>query len=177
MAELFEIRVIADDFDAFASRLDSALDDFQDSFRPELERWGARFTTVAKAYPFPKRDIMRSIDTRPHPRGPMPERLRDFWKFETQAEEGGAALDIWNEHPRAQWILFKTEGHPIPRSPLEYKLRWFDYQGGMHMKWSVVHPGTPGQPVHTETYDDLEQEFDQSLDDLINEFIRTVGGL
>ena len=177
MPDFFEVQVIADDFDEFARQLDSAIDDFQDSFRPELERWGARLTEVAKAYPFPKRDIQRSVDRRPHPRGPMPDRLRDFWKHETNAEDDGASLDTWNEHPRAKWILFPTKGHPIPMSDLGYKLRWFDYSGGMHMKWSVVHPGTPGQPVHSETYDKLEEEFDQNLDDMVNQFINTVGGL
>ena len=182
MVEFFEVKVIADDFDEFAGRLDAAIDNFQQSFTPELERWGSRLTEVAKAYPFPKRDLMRTIDHRPHPRGPMKERLRDFWKFEVKDANDGAVLETWNEHPRAKWILFPTGPHPISApipegEPGAYPLRWFNYEGREITSWSVVHPGTPGQPVHSEALDSLENEFDQNIDDLINQLIREVGGL
>jgi hypothetical protein len=145
-----------------------------------LSEWGGKYLDTAKAYPFPKADRMRSIDGRL--RG-VP-RFRDFWKSKIEPTQGGAVLDIWNEHQNAKFVLFPTSEHQIPyggagaQREKGYPLRWYDSEtGAVQRAWSVWHPGTPGQPVHQETWLKLEPELDQELDKLVEQFTKKVGGL
>ena len=148
-----------------------------------LEGFGDRFLEVAKAYPFPQRDAIRRVDPRPAPYGPQGvPRFREFWKKDVEALDEGGALDLWNDHPRSRIILFPTKGHTIPSGgPDEmlakgYPLRWYDEGGAQHTRWATPHRGTPGQPVHQTTWEKLETEFDQGLDQLIDQFTATISG-
>jgi len=142
----------------------------------ELSHWSDVFLATARGRVFYKDEQMRRIDRR---REGQP-RLRDFWKSEIEPIEDGAALNIWNEHPNVGAILFPTAAHRIPLGGAAemkargYPLRWFDHLGGMHTQWESWHPGTPGQPVHTETWDRLETIFEGRLETVTDDFVRTI---
>ena len=142
----------------------------------ELSHWSDVFLATARGRVFYKDEQMRRIDRR---RAGQP-RLRDFWKSEIEQIDYGAALEIWNEHPNMAMILFPTSEHRIPfggapaMKAKGYPLRWYDYRGEMHTQWASLHPGTPGQPVHLETWDRLESIFEGRLEALADDFVRIV---
>tara|TARA_Y100000310_G_scaffold291990_1_gene320363 strand:- start:1059 stop:1601 length:543 start_codon:yes stop_codon:yes gene_type:complete len=152
----------------------------QDLMMAELSMWEERFMDVAKSKEFPKDDRIRGFDSR---RAGQP-RLRDFWRSELSPYVGvmgdGAQLEIWNEHPQVKNILFPTKPHRIPAGgeaemrQRGYKLRYFDYGGGMHKQWESQHPGTPGQPVHEETFEALSPLLEEHLENIATSFARRI---
>lgn len=127
-------------------------------------RWGRKLTSIAER--LSPEDKLRGIDTR---RRPSSEQFKLQWRHDVNTRGLDAELVVGNIDPKAEFILFPTQGGTVFSASGPWPLRYYLPSGQMMKSWEVERGDTKGQPVHEWALRQFDERHNVSLlaDDLV----------